>query len=101
MKTSLFIIVVPATIFVAGCSGAGMNFEREFSAVPTGANKMQIVSALKTEPLITESFDIGGFSIQRMEVADVKSRYSFVLASTPMTEPKLVAKAQFSHINCK
>lgn len=86
---------------LVGCeSGLGASFEREFEAVKAGDSRAQLLATLKTQPLTAESFDIGGFSVTRIEVADVRARYSFTLAATPLSEPRLISKARTPHGKC-
>jgi len=91
-----------ALILLAGCNeGLAVNFAAAYSAIPMGATRAEIVAIAKTEPLVTENYAIGGFSVTRLELADLKSRYAFVLAGTPVGEPRLIAKSQVPHVNLK
>ncbi len=87
------------TAALVACSGVGLDFEREFDAVPAGATRAQLLMMLRTSPYKTETSDVGGFSYTRIEVVDAKSKYVFNLAGTPLTEPRLVAKTRTPHFN--
>lgn len=83
-----------------GCDGTGLSFEREFEAVQPGATRTEVIATIKTTPLIGESYNVGGFGVTRLEIADVKARYAFVLAATPLSEPRLIAKTRIPHSKC-
>lgn len=83
-------------LLVNGC-GASINLEKEFTAVQTGESKSGVIAKMGST-LTTDSFNVGGFSIERIEYIDVKHRYSFILASTPINEAKVLSKTQLSKI---
>ena len=101
MKNYIPSLTLLGTALLASCSGAGLNFEREFEQVYQGATKSQVLQLIGTAPLLTENFEIVGFAVTRIEIADVKARYAFIFAGTPLSESRLVFKAITPHKLCK
>lgn len=98
-KSTAGLAVAAVASVLTACSGVGVDFEREFDAIQTGATRAQVLTMLRTSPYKTDTSDVGGFSYTRIEIVDVKSKYVFTLAGTPLTEPRLVAKTRTPHFN--
>jgi len=100
MKVHTLSLGLLGSAILASCSGTGLNFEREFEQVQHGATMTQVRQLAGIAPLLTESFELAGFALTRMEIADVKARYAFTFAATPLTDPRLVFKSITPHAKC-
>ncbi len=94
------IALLTAASLLGACTGTGIDFEPNFRAVDPGATKTQVLNVIGS-PRSTESYDVAGFTLTRMEIVDLRQRYVFITAGTPLSEARLVSKSQLPLISCK
>ena len=99
VKAIRFVATVASSLVLVACgNGVSLSHEVNFMKVKPGMTRHEVVAALESEPLLTESYNLAGFEVARYALIDVKHSYAIVLAATPMSEARVIATARTPNV---
>lgn len=82
-------------LLLTACNGVDIDLQQEFDSIQVGDTVKEVLySTHSAAPLYEEKFNFAGFEITRQEFRDVNSVYGIYLASTPLTEARVIAKSE-------